>query len=102
MANNSRKEKWTLEEEQKFIKRKTLNQKAGLTNAFKNGTKTSGEIHSKIKYLEELAEWTLSQLKKPQWQAKMEEMKMWLKEFERKVNKEYKPSKDRVDEREKV
>lgn len=92
MATNAKKEKWVSEEDQKFIKRKALYKKAGLTNVFKNRTKTLEEIRSRIRYLEDVTEWTQKQLERPQWKIEMEEMKLWLKEFEKKVNKDYKPS----------
>ena len=102
MASCSKKEYWTSEEDQKFIKRKALYKKAGLSNVFKNGTKTLEEIRSRIKYLTDMAEWTLVRLEKPQWKLEMEEMKDWLKEFEKKVNKEYNTSMGRIDEKEKI
>lgn len=93
---------WDSEERQKFIKKKALYQKTGLSNVFKNKTKSLKEVQSKTEYLRKIVEWTVDTLQRPQWKAEIKDMEGWLKNFEKKIVDEYRPIEGKIDAKEKI
>lgn len=93
---------WLAEEKAKFLKKKALYQKTGLSNAFKYGTKTMREIRSKIEYLKEVVEWTITKQTKKQWKLELVDMKEWVVEFEQRIALSYRPNESKPVDKEKI
>lgn len=88
---------WKNEEVQKFIKRKAVYQKAGLSNVFKNRSKTKNEVTSKCAFLREVVEWTEGKVEKRQAKAELQEMEEWLKDFQKRIDSSYSTTKEKMD-----